>query len=272
MGTKEKFSARKVRSRYKHSLNEILAHFSAPDNTSIGAVHDFRVNLKRVDALIALLRFNDQKLSHRKLTTFRSLFKLAGKLRSVQVEYDIVGKYFGNNTSNPNYLHELHEKKVRRLKKYEALLEAGPPAPLVRAIRLLKKTVDALTARHVRRYLNAEENVLARRLKQNVFREQRLHLIRKELKRYYLNLKIAERPNDAVEKLLELLGNWHDHQVAFDHVVKVIYDGHYTAAECEPVKQIKSGLIEKKEDFYEKIVSFYSIDMHSSHNLKDPVR
>lgn len=268
METEGEYSTEKIRARYRHSLYEILANFSAPNNTDIKAVHEFRMSLKRVDALIALLRFNGQKLSDRNLASIRSLFKLTGKLRSVQVEYVIISKYFGNNTFNPNYLHELHEKKVRRLKKYELFLEAGPPAPLVRAIKRLEKSVDTLTAKTIRLYLKAEKNALARRLKKNVFREQRLHLIRKELKRYYLNLKIAGRPNDSVEKLLDLLDNWHDHQVAFDHVVKVIYTGRYTAAECAPAKQIKSDLAVKKEDLYELIVSFYSIDMKSGQDLK----
>jgi hypothetical protein len=58
--------------------------------------------------------------------------------------------------------------------------------------------------------------------------------------------------------MLDLLGTWHDYQIAFDHIVKTIHTGNLTAPESEPVKQIKYKLIADKEDTYEKIVAYYA--------------
>jgi hypothetical protein len=61
--------------------------------------------------------------------------------------------------------------------------------------------------------------------------------------------------------MLELLGHWHDLQIAFDNVVKTIYTGHLTEPENEPIKKIRNDLIADKESSYEKIVAYYSSHM-----------
>jgi hypothetical protein len=258
----EKTGVGKIRSRYKKCLNEIQQHFNQEDNTGVDTIHDLRVNLKRVDALLALIRFNNGKRSTQKLKIFQTLFNIAGKLRSVQVEFEIVYKHFNDESFNPNYLHQLHELKAKRLKEYSKFIESGPPRRLLRGIRLLKKKVSQITRKDIIRYLDAEEKILSKRLKRSIFREQELHFLRKDLKRYYLTLKMSDHQNVNVEKLLDLLGTWHDYQITFDHVIEAIYAGRLTAPESDPIKKIKYDLINEKEGLYEKIVSFYAIDMH----------
>ncbi|HEU5290161.1 MAG TPA: CHAD domain-containing protein [Cyclobacteriaceae bacterium] len=253
---REKLHLRKIKSRYTDCLNEIL-NTSDDENASTEAVHELRVNLKRVDALLALLAFSKIKIPHTGLKAFKALFRTAGKLRAIQVEFDIINKYFDNDSLNPNYLHQLHEAKVKRREQYSAFLEAGPSRSLKQGVKLLKKKVDMLTKKQISRYLKDEKENLWKHLKRSIFREQELHIMRRDLKKYHLNLKITEDADLKVETLLELLGEWHDHQIAFDHVVKVIHTGRLTESESEPIKTIKYKLIGDKEVMYEKIVSFY---------------
>lgn len=248
---------KKAKKEYKKCLDQLYEHFYLKDNNSPSLVHELRVNLKRVDALVTLLRFNGIKLPQKTLKAFRSLFRVAGKLRTLQIEFDTINEYFTDDSLNPNYLHQLHEEKLKRLKAYSSFLNKGPSKRLRNSIAVLKKRVDHLPAKQILRYVHAEEKRLFKRLKRQVFREQQLHLIRKNLKRYYLNLKMAGQQNNFTETLLDLVGRWHDHQIAFDHVIRAIYTSNCTAAESEPIKKIKYRLIQDKENLYEKIVSFY---------------
>jgi CHAD domain-containing protein len=253
---------KKTRKEFKKCLDEVYRHFYLDDNCSADVVHELRVNVKRIDALISLLRSDGIQLSCKKLKAFRTLFNMAGRLRTRQIEFDTVSKYFTSDSVNPNYLHQIHEEKSKRLKKYVAFIGKGPSKKLTRGIEILKKEIKNLRSNQILRYEHAEEKRLLKRLKRQIFREQELHMIRKDLKRYYLTLKMSGQPNDFTEKLQELLGRWHDHQIAFDHVIRAIYTSNCTPAENEPVKKMKYSLINDKERLYEEIVSFYVSNIH----------
>lgn len=267
MTEKKELSTRKIRSRYLKSLDEISQSFSETEHSDAEAVHDLRVNLKRVDALIALLSHTGSKIPKEKSTPFKKLFRVAGKLRAIQVEFEVIRKYFSDDSFNTNYLHQLHEIKVKRLANYSRYLRSGISRSLKDAIRLLKKKASQLTKKQIMRYLGKEEKKVDKRLKRNVFKEQALHRMRKDLKRFYLNSKMAEHSNERIEKMLELLGYWHDLQIAFDNVVKTIYTGHLTEPESEPIKKIKYDLIADKESSYEKIIAYYSNYMSGERDL-----
>ena len=264
----KKSSAKKIRSRYRACLKEIAQCFSEPGSINEESVHNLRVNLKRVDALIALLAHSGRKIPPRKLRSFKTLFRLAGKLRAKQVEFGVVKNNFTDDSVNTNYLHQLHESKAKRLSEYSKFFGSEVPRPLKRGIELLKKNISHLTKKHITGYLSTEERKLAKRLKRSIFREQELHFIRKDLKRYYLNSKMADYDNERIERMLDLLGTWHDYQIAFDHVVKTIYTGHLSTPESEPIKQIKYRLITDKESLYEKIVAFYAEEMQENEPAK----
>lgn len=250
----------KMANRYKRCLREIEDHFSATDSSNPEVIHALRVNLKRIDALISLLDFSGLKLAPRNFKTIRSFFTVAGKLRSIQVEFDMVSNYFQNGTPNMDYLHQLHEKKKARLAKYSAFLNKGPSEKLHATLRILRKKIRSLTRRNIIDYLTREQKILSKRLMHSIFREEELHLIRKDLKRFYLNMRMAKYNNDDLAKLLDLLGTWHDHQIAFDHIVKSLHTGKLTESEKAPAVSIKYKLINEKEALFEKIVSFYVSD------------
>ena len=221
------------------------------------------VCLRKVDALIALLRFTKNDPAPKRLKTFKSLLKTAGKLRSIQVEFDIINKHF-NADVNPNYLHQLHETKLKRTVEYSKRLESQRKS-IEETTKPLKRRIQQLTKRQILDYLRSEEKKLEKRISRSIFREQELHFVRKDLKRLYLNLLLSGNKRKHLDKLLELLGSWHDHQIAFDHIIKAIYVGQLSESESAPIKKIKDDLINDKEHLYEKIVSFYALHMHNRH-------
>jgi CHAD domain-containing protein len=261
--TIEKIDVRKTRSHYNDCLDEIRKYFSLKDKMSKDAVHDLRVNLKRVDALIALLRFSHNSPPPKKLKAFKLLFKTAGKLRSVQVEFELINKYFKEHKLSPNYLNRLKEMEAERLKEYSKFLKYGHRA-LVKGIQPLKKKIREITKQQIVDYLRSEEKNLPERMERSIFRQQELHSIRKELKRLHLNLQLSGHKREKLDKLLDLLGCWHDHQIAYDNVVKILHVGRLSRSESTPIKKIKTDLINDKENLFEKVVSFYTTNMLNS--------
>ncbi len=245
-----------IRKRYKDYLDEVR-EYSARKETDSHSIHRLRVNLKRIDALISMLAFHDKKPSKKITDEFKSLFKIAGKVRSAQVEFDAVDKYFHGDTINTDYLHQLHENKLRAHTEFFSHLKNGLPHSMIKGLGKLKKIMDDLSRNDVRQYLRATEKDLTRRLAKSIFRQPKLHAMRKDLKRFYLNLTIAEDKNSTIKTLLDLIGQWHDHQVAFEHVTKALYTGNFTEAEAGTVEKIRAGLIAEKEGLYDEIISFY---------------
>jgi hypothetical protein len=172
-----------IRSRYRDCLDEILVCCSPDSPTTPDAVHGLRVNLKRSQAFIDVIQFGNRAIPPRKLKALHELFTLAGRLRSVQIEYDLISDHFGQASFNVSYLHQLHEHKARCLRDYRAYLKAGPPRPLTKAVTLLKHQIRKLSRKEVINYLDTMRKRVAHRLKRSIFREQELHLIRKDLKR-----------------------------------------------------------------------------------------
>jgi hypothetical protein len=250
-----------IRYRYKKCLNEILQYFYAEDQTSPTVVHDLRVNLKRVQAMIDVQRFGNKKLPSRKIRALTALFTMAGKLRSAQIEFDLISQHYNRAEFSSSYLRQLHENKVRLLEDYRKYLRAAPSRQLEKAIKTLKQHVRDLSHKQLRNYFDAAQKRVAHRLRRSVFREQELHLIRKDLKRYYLNLRQANNQNIPLKNFLELLGMWHDRQRAFDHLVKAVYTGGFTAFEREPIEKIKEMLLVEKGQLYDRIASFYAEEL-----------
>jgi len=247
---------RNLRKRYKGCLDEIRV-YCAKKETDAHSIHHLRVNLKRVDALISLLAFHDKKPSKKIIHEFSSLFKIAGKVRSAQVEFDVINRYIQHDSTNTDYLHQLHENKLKARAKFFSYLKNGLSRSTQKGIEKLKDEIDELTNDDIRQYLHSEEKYLTRRLAKSIFRQPKLHAMRKDLKRFYLNLTISEDKHETIETLLELIGKWHDYQVAFEHVTKALYTGNFTEVEAAAVGKIRTELITEKENLYDEIISFY---------------
>jgi hypothetical protein len=121
----------------------------------------------------------------RNLKPFKIIFKTAGKLRTAQVELEIFRKYFSRQPVNSNYLRHLHEITTQRTQEYIKLLSKLLNG-LKESISIVKGALKKLTRKKIKGYLKIEEKKIFRYINKNIFREQRLHIIRKKLKIFYL--------------------------------------------------------------------------------------
>lgn len=223
-------------------------------------IHELRVEIKKINALLDLLTkvkkdFPAQKYSK----PFNRLFKKAGKLRSIQVEFNLINSHFTENT-NSNYLHELHEIKHERRIEFEEFIGDNLSKELNSAKKKIMRYLRKIRKRDIIRYFNTREREVMNLLKKKLFKEQCLHVIRKDFKQFYLNIKniTPYKIDTGWAKILDLMGEWHDHQVAFDQLLKAIYSSELTTAEMERLQKIKSELLSEKNNLYEQVIAAYA--------------
>jgi len=80
--------------------------------------HRMRVEMKRINALFALVAFHDPNFDRRKrFAPFRSLFKQMGKIRDLDVEAELLEQYGLGKREDP-YGRFLQKQKSRQLEKF----------------------------------------------------------------------------------------------------------------------------------------------------------
>lgn len=223
-------------------------------------IHELRVEIKKINALHDLLTTVNKNAPVKKyFKPFNRLFKKAGKLRSIQVEFNLINSHFSENT-NSNYLHELHEIKHERRIEFEEFIGDNLLNELNSAKKKIVPHLRKIRKRNIVRYFNGREREIIDLLKKKIFREQNLHLIRKDFKRFYLNVKniTPYKIDTGWAKILDLMGEWHDRQIAFDQLIKAIYSSTLTSSELDRLQKIKSELLVEKNNLYEQVIAAYA--------------
>ncbi len=199
---------------------------------SVEAIHELRVEVKRIRALLQLVAQIDPEFEAVDLNReLKHVFKTAGRLRDLDIQQEIVGRALRHENLSEyfNYL-KLLENALR-----PGLTEACKAFP----DSLLAELLDRLQAA-VRRldrnesldksseYLNSQLNELARLCHRKHPSVDQLHRIRKLAKtaRYTLEIWSAcygksARANSLTARLKSLhtsLGEWHDVKVTRDAV------------------------------------------------------
>lgn len=255
----DELNARKYRSGSKKTLrniNDLLT--KKQDPFSLENLHQLRVEIKKLNGVFALLQsMGISRTRARSFKPYLKIFKRSGKLRSAQIEFMIIERYF-NGEGSVQYLYDIHQMKTEWLVRLECLLKAGFLKKLKRSRNEISRYIDKLSKKDLQRYLKQQERRLVKSLHRNIFREQHLHDVRKLLKGLYLNLKCGDISSSSRwVDLLRYLGDWHDVQIAFDHIMKAIYGGGLTNYDVTPLHGIKNKLYADKTVLFEKIVLEY---------------
>jgi CHAD domain-containing protein len=206
----DKKKTRLIFRRVSRELNQLARKPAA------GAIHKFRTNSRRVEALLSevvpKLNRNDKKL----LKLLASLRKKAGRVRDLDVQIGLLRnlKIPGGNGRRAQFLEALVEERRRREEK----LAKGFDAKTVGEIRRrLKRAVAEM-------HLSPETEPLALTLRQlNQLARDHTPLTERTLHRYRIVGKRAryiaelaakdEQASRVVERLKHLqdiIGNWHD--------------------------------------------------------------
>lgn len=220
---------------FQRTAAQIETNFTtAANHASVDAIHDFRVCLKRLRALVNLVeRVNPVFSSKRTFKPFRRIFKAAGGVRDLQVQEELVRRWTGQlHLELSEYYNFLKEcESVARARFYkkagdfnlsllercrkgvaDALATETSETVLIRTRRHLEHSISRLVTYHESANLEADDY-------------HQIRILTKE-SRYVveiLQLCFPEREdlgrlNEAMREVHRALGAWHDDDVALERI------------------------------------------------------
>lgn len=246
-------------SQYKKNcrkdLNEVRKQLKRVDSmTHSEALHDLRIHLKRLLALQHLLSKFRSESHAGPFKPYAKLFELAGRLRQSQVEYAIISPLYTDTTGSTAYLHELLWEKKEIQGTLNKFINKKLLSKIDLAEKRIKDALSHLSSERFERYIHKEQDHIREMMRKDIYREHRLHEVRKRMKDLYLIVKAAgSNPAEEWTNLLNLLGEWHDLQSAFDHVIRAIYSGMHSEYDLMPMHELKLSLLSKKGKALENV-------------------
>ncbi|MCB0804257.1 MAG: CHAD domain-containing protein [Bacteroidales bacterium] len=190
------------------------------------AIHKMRTTTKRLRALFLLIGFlTEEKFKPKnQLKKIRSLFKLAGKIRELQIEQGLVQTYNSeNNKESGAYTEYLRTREYREISRFlKHLPEIAKRKRILKDNKILaaiesidEKTVHAQCRLFIRNKLN-EANEIIHKPKSN----HRIHSVRTIVKQLYYLAEIESfkplfekesgKDPEKFRETEQLIGNWHD--------------------------------------------------------------
>ncbi len=194
------------------------------------AIHDLRVEIKRLRALFDLIEACRPRFPRRKrFKPFRRLFKAAGGLREAQVESSLArDKATSPRLDLDAYRNVLKDDELRARRRFCAAAKAFERGSSLPCRKAIDKALDGLDPRSVQTAIEARCDKLRRgllQLKRAKLAKRGLHAIRVRAKRMHDTLEILQgcfRPDDAalaglnesLRAVHQALGRWHDLELA----------------------------------------------------------
>lgn len=187
-------------------------------------VHAFRLNLKRQLGFYRLLELLMEDFEADKaFAQYLDLYKMAGKVRDIQVEKKVVSKDEGHLLMEKRFTHWLGEQEDVRKEQLQLKSATASLAPIHQleneiSLRLQALNRQALNER-LPRYFSTRLRSLRKHVKQH--KKCSLHDLRKEVKELFYNLQLLDRLLDTktlsaktlstLDYWQTLLGRWHDY-------------------------------------------------------------
>lgn len=236
-----------------HSLLE-----QQPKNFTADTFHQLRVEIKRVKAIADLVAFCSKKGNPKKtFKPFRAIFKQAGKVREIQLQLALL-----NEQPSFNLIKSCQKKLQKKLNKEHSLFFKTARKT---SSRKLKKKYRKITALFLQigkkkqnRYMDAKRREIMKLLRKDALKKKQIHMFRKLLKVYDYNEKILKYPEQnkgiaARNRLMELLGHWHDYQVSILQLKKASRNCVSNAEEAQLLDNIKMTFISKRKALLNQI-------------------
>jgi CHAD domain-containing protein len=185
--------------------------------------HKLRVEIKKLNAFFDLIKFCSKDFKREKMfKPFRLLFRQAGKVRELQVEEEMLKKYFENNFIE-EYRKNLKTLRLSEQAKYFSVANEKFFASLKKRFDEVKQDLTKIDDEKVNRYIEDRRHRIEMLISQKTLKSAEIHTLRKRLKRFnynrrLLDLKKTNGPSAKKDVLLRLLGKWHDCQVIIRHI------------------------------------------------------
>lgn len=200
------------------------------DSFNSDAIHDMRVSVKRLRALMILAEKLEPSFNSAETEgELKQLFRLSGKMRDAQVQQSLLADYAQNlNISFGEYDLFLRNFEKKSKKKFTSYLKVNTSTDFTGNINqslaeLFNKTESTQIVTAINLLVD-ELLAKVREMNDDQQHDEHLHEIRRKLKQCNYLLSVFDK-NDpdlprlnetlhVLEKANNLLGEWHDHDVA----------------------------------------------------------
>lgn len=207
-------SKKKQQDYLRKRWENILHHFEQfSKRTNSHCIHEIRVELKKLRALIFLQEQSGNKISSKEKTLLKKLFRQAGLIREVQVSSQLIRN---TGRKSKEFLSQCRKEVEQESKRFVKQMSSQTDDIAELNIELWKKlrTVSGKSSRNV---LGELSNEIRKDLIPKV-KPKKLHETRKLVKRvvYIRSLLKNEEANKIVpatqelKSLEDLIGKWHD--------------------------------------------------------------
>ncbi|MBK6964701.1 MAG: CHAD domain-containing protein [Bacteroidales bacterium] len=251
------------------NFNLVLSDFDAD------AIHDMRVAIKRIRAVFHLMErlYPDKFNQVEEEGKLREMFRLSGRMRDAQVQQQLLacnalnlGSTFGEYQA---YLHDAENKAIKKFKKF--IKDYNAEKELNEKQEKAGKLISSTDPEHIRIQIIQFVNELfskARQMRAEDEHDESLHEIRRKLKQchYLLSLFSEDDPDlpklnttlKRLDKVNELLGNWHDQMVGMEMLDRFIekFRKREEAGENRYLL-LKENLADNRYLLYKKVIVYF---------------
>lgn len=249
---------RKYFNKRIETIHEIL--ILPPADLTHDVVHQLRIEIKKMRALYGLLKKCSKGFPYKKfIRPLNELFDTAGEWRALQVQ-EILLKEYKAYTLTHKFTGRLKGLHHLAQKKFEKLVQSGIFEKVNRHKKEVGIFIRRIKTRELIRHLQKAESKLQQLITANFYCEHKFHPIRKSLKLHYFDVRSLDLEDPATEPwvgLMDLLGTWHDLEIAHDYLIESIYCSEHKPAEAKRLRKVKGVLLAGKEKMVEKIIEAY---------------
>lgn len=228
----------------KHRKTAVVSLLERPRSKyTPETIHKIRLEIKKLKALFNLISYCSNDFKQRKtIKPFNKIFRLAGKIRELQLEESMLENFFANNEPS-NYRNRLKLLKLKEDVYFFLIGDQKFVDLLKRKFRLTRLFLPFINKNKAKTYLKEQKDLTNQFISQKTILPQQIHELRKQLKTLKYNTKSLSFKKKSIsekERLSELLGNWHDLRVISKRLNKM--------------KEIEDTSLEDKIQF-EKIIA-----------------
>jgi len=232
-----------TKKRFKN-LKKLLHSYPSLESPEI--LHQLRIEIKKIKAVLQLLQYNSKSFrGHKAYLPFRALFRACGEIREPFVIQRLIDKFKVNPNLASNgcldptlYFRNKLSTYIRTIKRSET--------------KVLPKT-EKIKNNTYKDFLKKKKTEL-KNLLYPTFLQGDLHKIRKLIKEIYYLTSIKSKRKDINSFFVtssDLIGNWHDKRIVIQKLRKSV------SPETELIQKLKSDSRSDISSLKKLVQNFY---------------
>jgi CHAD domain-containing protein len=170
-------------------------------------LHQIRLEIKKIKALLRLVHFNDKEFrDHKHFVPFRSIFRETGKIRDTVLRKELLDQYTKIHTP-------FFRSPERALNHFIKMVPTHLLA-VRKQKKILLKEVAKIKSHTYTLYLDKKNKELTTLLEGGITQKD-LHGLRKLIKEiiYLTSVKNKDKIDPFLLQSADLIGNWHDKKI-----------------------------------------------------------